>query len=56
MCGITFDLGGWHGFRDWELDWSFRYTGKEDQAWREAKDEVEDKIHRLTGGNNNDGE
>lgn len=46
MCGITFDVGGWQGYRDWKLDWSFSYTGKEDEDWREARDEVEDLIKR----------
>jgi len=25
--GIDFDTGAGFGFRDWELDWSFRYKG-----------------------------
>ncbi len=29
--GITFDSGGGMLHRDWELDWSFRYTGIADQ-------------------------
>lgn len=47
MAGIQFDSGGWQGLRDWELDWSFRYTGKEDEAWRDARDRMEDLIDRL---------
>jgi len=44
MCGIVFDTGGWINYRDWELDWSFQYTGKEDEDRRDARDEVEDRI------------
>jgi len=44
MCGIRFDTGGCSNCRDWELDWSFRYTGKEDEDWRDARDEVENII------------
>lgn len=29
QCGISFDTGGMKGYRDWELDWSFRYTGED---------------------------
>jgi len=49
MCGITFDSGGCSDHRDWELDWSFSYTGKEDEGWREARDEVEDLINQNYG-------
>ena len=41
MCGITFDIGGTADTRAWELDWSFEYTGKEDEERRDARDEVE---------------
>ena len=27
--GISFDTGAGFGFRDWELDWSFSYTPKD---------------------------
>lgn len=47
MCGIAFDTGGYHGCRNWELDWSFRYTGKEDEGWREAREDVEDMINGI---------
>jgi len=47
MCGITFDTGGCCNYRDWELDWSFRYTGVEDEKWRDARDSVEDMILHM---------
>lgn len=46
LCGIRFDTGGWQGERDWELDWSFKYTGKEDQDWRDARYAVEHLINK----------
>lgn len=46
LCGIRFDTGGWQGERDWELDWSFKYTGKEDQEWRDARYAVEHLINK----------
>jgi len=45
MCGMRFDVGGTKEYRDWELDWSFQYTGKEDEEWRDARDEIEDRIN-----------
>lgn len=45
MCGISFDTGGCREYRDWELDWSFKYTGKEDENWRNGREEVEDIIN-----------
>jgi len=44
MCGIRFDTGGCCDGRDWELDWSFQYTGEEDEQWREAREDVEELI------------
>jgi len=44
MVGIKFDVGGTINQRDWELDWSFKYTGTEDMDWRDARDECEDNI------------
>ena len=46
MCGITFDCGGeCRNMRDWEIDWSFRSTGKEESERMEAIDEMEDDIN-----------
>ncbi len=45
MCGMIFDVGGTSDFRDWELDWSFQYTGKEDEEWREVREDVENMIN-----------
>ena len=51
MCGIRFDSGGavdraeWS--RDWELDWSFTYTGNDNEQWREEGDAVEKLIDEL---------
>lgn len=47
MCGIGFDTGGWQDYRDWELDWSFNYTGKEDEQWRDAREEVEELLKKV---------
>ena len=47
MCGITFDSGGSPGYRDWELDWSFQYTGKNDECERDIRDEVENMINEI---------
>lgn len=44
LCGIKFDVGGDKDTRDWELDWSFEYTGTEDTDWRDARDDCEDQI------------
>ena len=52
MCGISFDSGGCCDHRDWELDWSFSYTGKEDDGWRDAREEVEDMISKMSDGGN----
>ena len=50
MCGITFDISGEIGERDWEIDWSFKYTeGKEDWEWRKNIEEVEDIINQTCG-------
>jgi hypothetical protein len=42
--GISFDTGGGCGGRDWELDWSFSYTGRHDPVLDAARDTVEDLI------------
>lgn len=44
VCGITFDCGGYKDTRDWELDWSFCYSGIEDGEWMEAREEIESRI------------
>lgn len=44
LCGIRFDIGGESGKIDWELDWSFKYTGKDDEDWRDAIDECEENL------------
>lgn len=46
-AGISFDTGGMSGFRDWELDWSFKSTGERDKEWEEAADAVDDLIGGL---------
>lgn len=47
MVGIQFDSGGMPGTRDWELDWSFRYTGEEDTDRRDAMEAIEEEISNL---------
>ena len=44
LLGITFDTGGSKGLRDWELDWSFKYTGEENYKMIQAREELEDDI------------
>lgn len=45
LCGICFDVGGCSGYRDWELDWSFRYNkGDENWEWSKARERVEEII------------
>lgn len=50
MCGISFDTGGGCGGRDWDLDWSFKYTGKEDVDARERRDKVEELLDEMKKG------
>lgn len=53
MCGISYDTGGCAGCRDWEFDWSFSYRkGEENWEWRDAREEVEDMINQMCGGEN----
>jgi hypothetical protein len=47
LCGIQFDTGGYKNTRDWELDWSFEYTGKENEEWMQKVEEVEYLIRDL---------
>ena len=48
--GITFDTGGTSKTRDWELDWSFHYTGVPDGERDAAQNEVEDLIEGAKDG------
>jgi hypothetical protein len=48
--GISFDTGGMLGQRDWELDWSFKYTGRPDGDREEARDTVEDLLTTFVEG------
>src|SRR4030042_173796 len=42
LCGISFDSGGCKKYRDWELDWSFRYkNGEENYELKIAREQVE---------------
>lgn len=53
LCGIRFDTGGSSNCRDWELDWSFSYKkGEEDWEWRDAREEVEDMISKMSDEEN----
>jgi len=49
MAGISFDNGGCGNSRDWELDWSFDYTGEENAEWVAAKNEVEETLQEGGG-------
>lgn len=42
--GIGFDTGGSSGFRDWEIDWSFRVEDTPDGNLEASRDVVEDLI------------
>ncbi len=43
--GISFDVSGTEGPREWEVDWSFRATGvPNSDGWSEARTWVEDAI------------
>lgn len=42
--GITFDNGGYQQERDWQLDWSFKFTGEVENEWIELKNQVEETI------------
>jgi hypothetical protein len=46
--GIGFDTGGMTGQRDWELDWSFRYTTRPDGELEERRDQVEGLLNQLS--------
>lgn len=47
--GISFDTGGCPGTRDWELDWSFAYTGDHNQELDSLRDGVESCINAADG-------
>ena len=50
--GAGFDTGGCAGQRDWELDWSFRYTDRPDGELEERRDDVEAIIGNVLEGGN----
>ena len=51
--GVSFDSGGMAdgSCRDWELDWSFSYTGKPDTEHEESIDQCKDMLDKT--GNEN---
>lgn len=50
VLGISFNTGGGAGYRDWELDWSFKYTGVEDKSRAVAQEAVEEMITKDLEG------
>jgi len=42
--GICFDTGGSFGYRDWEINWSFRVEDVPDGEWEKRSDEIEEFI------------
>ena len=44
VAGIQFDVGGSQNTREWELDWSFRYTGTDSPEWLDRINELEEEI------------
>ena len=47
LLGIYFDSGGEKKYREWELDWSFEYTGIEgDGELRELRESVEECLNK----------
>jgi len=44
MIGIGFDRGGCNGVIDWELDWSFSYTGEERAEDIQATNDLMDRL------------
>lgn len=55
MAGISFDTGGWQGYRDWELDWSFTCKSGCNDKEIETSEMLEDLI-KSVGENNRDDE
>ena len=45
--GIGFDSGGSVGYRDWELDWSFRLNTEEKETTKKMFDKVESLIVEI---------
>jgi hypothetical protein len=54
--GIYFDTGGFIGQRDWECDWSFKYTGQQDPEAEEIRNAVEELIDKTVKGKGSNGE
>lgn len=50
--GVRFDTGGGCGKRDWEMDWSFQYTGERNEDWKKARNDVDDMIDGFCNGGN----
>lgn len=49
--GCSFDTGAGCGSMDWEIDWSFTFTGKEEDKERADFDEVMEKFCLECGFN-----
>lgn len=49
--GCSFDTGAGCGSMDWEIDWSFTFTGKEEGKERAGFDEVMEKFCLECGFN-----
>ena len=47
MAGVGFDSGGSAGVRDWELDWSFRYTKQENYDLVVARNELQEMFNEM---------
>ena len=47
LCGICFDLYGGLNERTWQLDWSFKYTGKTNDEWMENNDSLEFELEKC---------
>ena len=47
MCGISSDSGGCAIGWDWEWDWSFKYTIKDNQEAREARDQLHELFKEV---------
>ena len=45
--GIFFDNGGGMGVTDWELDWSFKYTGQPDGEIEDRRDMVDHMVEMM---------
>lgn len=49
--GCSFDTGSGYGSMDWEIDWSFTFTGKEESEEKADFDEVMEKFCLECGFN-----